>query len=1649
MSRKQIRKRLDSLFEEIEKQASSATLGEETPAAMPARTPRKTPRATAAANTPPPHAPTTTSANTVAAPATGYQAAETLTTTDLLTASEQGLSLVFRTGENDWNMLQVIDEDPGRKWSADEQLLVKQVVDQLTLALQNAQLFQQTERQNRELAVLNEMSRELSTQLDVQQVAQTLYKYTGQLMDTSSFFIALYNQKADELSFPVVTVSNTHITYPNRKIGKGLTDHVIRNRKPLLLNGDVTAQMRALGIEFIAVGNTKPAVSWLGVPMLLGDDILGAIVLQSVTTPYLYGERDLEMLIAIANQAAIAFQNAQLFQQTQQQNQELAILNEMANELSTLQDVEGVAEIVYRYAGKLMDVTEFFLALYHKENEELSFPLVYFEGQKINAERQQVGNGLTGYVIRTRAPLYLPDNVEQHIHELGLENLNLANEDPALCWLGVPMVLGQDVLGVISVQSAKAARLYTDRQRDLLVAIAGQAAIAIQNANLYRQEQFRRQVADTLSEMARIAGSSLDMEDVVRSLLQQLPKLINFRTASVQLILPDGRRRQIGGLSIDQERQLELAAPEARYLRPVDEDPLIREIVLSQRPLIISDTYQDPRWEVLPETSHIHSWVGAPLIVGAQVIGLLILDDDIVNAYTHDVQDIIMAFSAQAAVAIQNANLYEEANLRANEMAILNRIARAISEQPDLRHAFELIYDDFKKLVPTDALILALFDAQTKQVHFPVVIDEGQFYEEENSPLNPKSLVGETLLGGEPVMRNLSASEYKQELVKAQNTDRLGNENKPSASLIFAPLKVGNKTIGALSVQSYQLNAYNDNSLNLVISVANQIAASIENTRLFEQTLRSQEQLAEALRVARMGYFELDPKSLVFNFSDDFLSILGATADDFGSHTFNMDTAMMKMVYAEDIALVQNTIQQAIQARSTDVTDIEFRMVRLNRSIIWVRMLFKVELDAQGQPRRLAGSIQDINERKLADEALRASEEAQRHRSEYLETATQIGRLITATLDEEVLLTRAVDLVRGGFGFYHVAIFTLDESGYNAILRQGTGKAAEEMLAQRLTISVGSRSLIGQATANARTVVSNNTALDPNFRAHPLLPETRAEAVIPLKVGDRLFGALDIHAASVDAFPPEDIAILEILADQIAVALDNARSYALAQKAYEEIRETDRIKTQFLANMSHELRTPLNSIIGFSRVILKGIDGPINEQQQQDLTAIYNAGQHLLGLINDILDLSKIEAGKMELTLDEVNVADTIHGVLSTAVGLVRDKPVKLKQEFDPATLPTVRADPIRFRQILLNLISNAAKFTEEGSITVSAKPQINEQGLEEVLISVTDTGPGIAPEDLGKLFKAFSQVDSSPTRKTGGTGLGLNISQRLVELHGGRIGVHSVVGKGSTFYFTIPAYHQKPQPAPVAEPNGKTILCIDDDPQIISLYERFLTPQGYRVIGLTDPMKAKQAVLEHQPFAITLDIMMPGRDGWDVLTELKADPATQAYPVIVCSIVEEADRGFSLGAADYLVKPLMEEDLLNAINRLNSDGGIRNVLVIDDDPNDLRLIEKILLESEEYKPTLAKGGEAGWQMLLQNPPHAVILDLFMPDLDGFAILERLRADPKLRDLPVLVISGVELNAEQKEKLNNMGQRLMQKSALKGEDLFLTLERALKRLEKR
>lgn len=669
--------------------------------------------------------------------------------------------------------------------------------------------------------------------------------------------------------------------------------------------------------------------------------------------------------------------------------------------------------------------------------------------------------------------------------------------------------------------------------------------------------------------------------------------------------------------------------------------------------------------------------------------------------------------------------------------------------------------------------------------------------------------------------------------------------------------------------------------------------------------------------------------------------------------------------------------------------------------------------------------------------------EAQRRALE-LQTAAEIARDTISTLSLDTLLERIVNLLQTRFSFYHVAIFLIDDDGHNAVIREASGNAGAKMKADSYQFNIGSKTVVGKVCSTGNPVILSDVSNSDIFHPYPLLEDTKSEVGVPLKLSEKTIGVLDIQSITQNAFTSDDILVLQILADQIAIAIDNARSYELSQLAVEEMKEVDRMKSQFLANMSHELRTPLNSIIGFSRVIIKGIDGPINDLQQQDLNAIYNSGQHLLNLINDILDLSRLEAGKMELNFELINMGDLINSVMSTAVGLVKDKPIKLISTIEP-DLPVVSADQTRIRQVLLNLISNATKFTEKGSITVEAKSSKSSTGQKEITINVTDTGNGIAVEDRPKLFQPFSQVDDSPTRKTGGSGLGLSICRSLIEMHGGNIGLGwSEIGKGSTFYFTLPLKEENQKENDDIGTGKPIILAIDDDLQVLNLYRRYLGSSGYNVIPLSNPTHAVEQAELIKPFAITLDIMMPEMDGWQVLHALKNNPSTRDIPIIICSILEDDEKGFSLGAADYLVKPFLQDELMNAINRLNSEARIREILVVDDDSDDQRLMKKLLEETGVFHVTQALNGDEAINSIKDIRPDAIILDLFMPGMDGFALLEKLRTDPEFAHLPVLVLTGADLTPEQHQTLTRFGQQLLSKGYVRDTDILNALELNLK-----
>jgi signal transduction histidine kinase/CheY-like chemotaxis protein len=494
----------------------------------------------------------------------------------------------------------------------------------------------------------------------------------------------------------------------------------------------------------------------------------------------------------------------------------------------------------------------------------------------------------------------------------------------------------------------------------------------------------------------------------------------------------------------------------------------------------------------------------------------------------------------------------------------------------------------------------------------------------------------------------------------------------------------------------------------------------------------------------------------------------------------------------------------------------------------------------------------------------------------------------------------------------------------------------------------------------------------------------------------------------------------------------------------------NRAKSDFLAKMSHELRTPLNAIIGFSEMLGEQNFGPLNQKQQRYVTNVLDAGRQLLHLINDILDLSKIEAGRMELSIDEFAPGMALHDVTTVVTSLAEKKAQRIELEIE-AGLPALRADQGKFKQIMYNLLSNAIKFTEVGGrVTVRARrteTSTATNGHPMLEISVTDTGIGIRPEDQVRIFQEFEQVDSAYGREQQGTGLGLALTRRLVELHGGRIEVESKVEVGSTFRFILPFDRRStpievpilPSPPPLYTRTSGVplVLVVEDEPSARELLAQQLKDAGYDVAEARNGDEAVRLAAQLKPDAITLDVLLPGRDGHEVLAFLKSGAETREIPVIVVSITENRELGLSLGAADWLVKPARREDFLGAIRRAVGDGNpsrIPSVLIVDDEPATLELLTD-LLSHQQFQVHSATGGNEGIARALERPYDAIVVDLMMPEVTGFEVARRIRASPARREVPIVVFTMKDLTIEEREQLGSMVQAIVVKS--RGRDALL------------
>lgn len=714
-------------------------------------------------------------------------------------------------------------------------------------------------------------------------------------------------------------------------------------------------------------------------------------------------------------------------------------------------------------------------------------------------------------------------------------------------------------------------------------------------------------------------------------------------------------------------------------------------------------------------------------------------------------------------------------------------------------------------------------------------------------------------------------------------------------------------------------------------------------------------------------------------------------------------------------------------------------------------------------------------------------EERVAERTERLEVIATLGERLNDILDLEGLLMEVVNQIKDRFGYTSAYIYLLDDLPLSDDKEQSkllalTASSGEDGpwikgLGHRIPVT-HSASLVARAAHTGEIIYSSDVAetYAGLGQTMPWQSEIYAELDVPITLGpeERVIGVLGVQQVQSNGLDESDASLLRSLANRIAVAIENARLFKAAQEelavrkqteaqlalARDQAIEASRAKSQFLANMSHELRTPLNAIIGYSEMLQEEAVDLAQSDMIPDLEKIQAAGKQLLGLINDILDLSKIEAGKMTVYPETFDIAMMVRDVAATMQPLVTKKANQLVVNC-PADLGTMVADLTKVRQSLFNLLSNAAKFTENGVITLSVETQSG-QGADshlvtlspshQIIFRVSDTGIGMSDNQMDRLFEAFTQADASTTRRYGGTGLGLAITQRFVQMMDGQIMVESEPGRGSTFTIRLPAVYQPPasEPGPLrlydddlhAEHNGRaTILVIDDDPLVCDLMRRFFQKEGFRVTSAAGGEEGLRLARDLRPDVITLDVIMPGMDGWAVLTALKAEESLADIPVVMVTIVNDKSLGYTLGATDYMTKPIERERLLALMEKYrpipdtSTETGPPLILTVDDDA-DMRDMLRRTLEKEGWRVNEADNGQAGLERVAVQRPDVILLDLMMPTMDGFDFVAALRRQETGRSIPIVVVTSKEITPAERQRLNSHVEKILQKGAFSREQLL-------------
>ncbi|MEJ2207412.1 MAG: GAF domain-containing protein [Anaerolineae bacterium] len=1169
---------------------------------------------------------------------------------------------------------------------------------------------------------------------------------------------------------------------------------VVRKQAPLIL-GDAPLQYKEFKREPHAQAGIR---SWLGIPLLFGDRLIGMLALDK-RQPHFYSQEHARLAMAFAAQAAIAIHNARLYLETQERLRDLSLLFDASAALSTTLDVDRVLETIARHIRAALNTQGCAISLWAPERDELVTLLdhsdnpEWWEPEPAGTVYTLDNYPTTRQVLTSRQPKVI--QASDPGADPSERAWMLAENVKSL--LMVPMVVRDKVVGLLELMEAQAERVFTPTEISLCQTLANQAAAALDNARLFQETEVRAREMEALVAVSR-AMTTLELDDVLDSIAENALQAANTEISSVYL-LEEGTTlvpRSVRGINW---KELETASFKVG-------EGTIGRVAESGQPLVVQNTTAEQAFVPKTGAAHvIHNVLTVPLIVKKRVIGTLeVCNKAKEGDFTQTDQRLLTAFADQAAIAIENARLYQEISHHLEEVQILNKVAQAATSTLDFDEVIRRGVAALFGVRNFERVNILLLEQETHELCLHPALS--------GSPILPRradiriplgtGITGRVAQTGKP----LRVADIRQEAEYVAGYP-------DSLSELAVPLRIGDRVVGVLDVQSTRPNAFSESDERLLSTLSGQMSTLLENSRLFAETQQRVRELTALMDVSRALNQAEGLETILSIVLDEAFNLIGSQEgtviliDPPGSNRLRivaergLGAEKVEAFNTRPVYAHEGTYRRALRrGEMVEVADTQADADFLDDVGSRAKSVTNIPLVAERGPIGLIAvdglPRDDTTRRLLAALAGMAAVAIDKERL-HQETANRLAEVstlytlstqITTSLSLNAVLEAIVSILRLTLDCRSCSIFLLDPTGEFLQLEAGSGPSSTWKGIARLRVGEG---ISGRVIDERRSIYIPDTQIEPDFIFFD--PQIRSLLVVPLVVRSKAVGTLSIDDTRTNAFDDE-VRLLTIAAAQAAVAIENAQLYESLQKsyqdleqAYEDLRELDKMKSELIQNISHELRTPLTFIKGYVELLQDGEMGPLQEAQQSALDIVSNKAEALSRLVDDIISMQQVS--REQLRLESLNLGYLGRVALQAALVSAQEAGLTLVDELSE-DVPQVWGDQRRLGQVFDNLLQNAIKFSHPGgTITLRTYSQ---EGM--VRTEVQDTGIGIAADQLARIFDRFYQVDGTTTRRFGGTGLGLAIVKQIVESHGGQVGVESEPGQGSLFYFTIPPADRKQQ---------------------------------------------------------------------------------------------------------------------------------------------------------------------------------------------------------------------------------------------------------------